>query len=120
MDWENMITVILCGILATSCFVLAYRQHKQKGFIASNRWIWASQNEREDMDERIKKADYCLGRNVFFLMGFIFLVIAAVTLASLAWSGYLVILIGFLLVYALVHDFKNAKLYQSIMEEKMQ
>ena len=115
MDWEIIASAFFCGILAAASFFVAYRQHKQVGFVANNRWIWASNKEREDMDERVKKADYRLGRNLFILIGVMFSVFIIGVILSLMWIG--IILIGPIIIYALVHDAKNRQLYYSITDK---
>jgi len=47
--------IAICSIVAIFCFFIAYRRHKEKGFIFNNVWLYASQKEGENMDVRLKK-----------------------------------------------------------------
>jgi len=49
MQTSLIVVAALTGLLAALCFVVAYRQHKHKGAIWTNAWLYASKNEREKM-----------------------------------------------------------------------
>jgi Ca2+/Na+ antiporter len=117
MTTEGLVAMILFGTIAVAMFFIAYRQHVEKGFVFTNRWIWASKKEREEMDPRIKKKEYRFGRNVFFLLGIMF---ATMTFSiSVFWIFYVVYaLMMFLLVYAIVQWVLNERFYKSMDDEK--
>ena len=114
----DIIGSAILGVIAVLCFYIAYRQYKQKGFIFTNKWLYASKKEREEIDERIKKSEYRVGRNVFLGIGFLFIAIAVYSLSSISWLMFIIIaLIVILCVYAIVQYVQNSRLYNS-MEER--
>ena len=87
MGTDNIVLVIvsiILGMIACFCFFTACRHHLEKGFIFTNRWLFASAKDREEMDETTKKAEYRFGRNIFALIGLIFLLIAIYTIVQLS------------------------------------
>ena len=102
-----IIVSALLGIFSLFLFFIAYLQHRQKGFIFTNAWLYASKKERENMDERIKKREYRVARNIFFVLGVLFSLLAVIIHLETLWLqnfGY--ILMGLLAVllctYAIV------------------
>lgn len=119
---EGVVLIVLSlilGVLAVFLFFIAYRQHKEKGFIFTNTWLYASAKERENMDERIKKAEYRVGRNVFFVTGVLFSLIT-VNIHFLSWWLYVLIggIVFFLLIYAIVQYATGERLRTLIEAEK--
>ena len=41
MDNEILFSVIFMGAMAMTSFTIAYHQSKEKGFIFTNRWLYA-------------------------------------------------------------------------------
>ena len=80
-----MIVSAILGAIAIFCFLTAYRHHKEKGFIFTNRWLFASPKEREQMDEKSKKYEYRVGRNVFAFVGLTFLLLAIYVIVHFSW-----------------------------------
>jgi len=116
MTTEGLVGIILFGMIAVVMFFIAYRQHVEKGFVFTNRWLWASKKERDEMDARIKKMEYRFGRNVFFLLG-ILLAVMAFSI-SVFWLFYVVYaLTMFLIVYAIVQWILNERFYKSMDDE---
>jgi len=122
MDTERIVLIILSmifGAIGFICFRIAYRQYREKGFIFTNTWLFASETERANMDIRIKKAEYRVGRNVFFLLGLMFIVCAAYFQLWLSWISYIIFaLMGLVVIYALYQWVANARLFKSIEDEK--
>ncbi|MDR0325215.1 MAG: DUF3784 domain-containing protein [Oscillospiraceae bacterium] len=107
------------GATALLLFIISHRQHREKGFIFTNTWLMASQKEREEMDDRIKKAEYRVGRNVFFLLGLIFFVLAVFCLSLLSWLLYvLYALTAVTCIYAIVQWITNERLYKTFKDKK--
>ncbi len=58
--------MIIALLFASLFFILAYTQHRKKGFVINNRYIFASQKERLEIDW----TDYYnQSRNIFMLFG---------------------------------------------------
>jgi len=114
-----IVASVLLGVLAVFLFFIAYRQHKEKGFIFTNAWLYASKKEREDMDERIKKAEYRVGRNVFFVLGTLFSLLIVNIHLGASWLYTLMgFLAGFLVIYAIVQYVIGERLRTSIEAER--
>ena len=110
---------VLFGLFAIFSFFIAFRQHREKGFIFTNAWLFASERERRNMDIRIKKAEYRVGRNVFFLVGLVF---SIYTVCFLYWITWLVntgfAIMALTVLYAIFQYVANIRLQASIEEEK--
>ena len=117
------VTSIILGLISFLSFLLAYRQHKEKGFIFTNTWLFASESERTNMDVRIKKYEYRVARNIFFMIGVLFSLIAIDMhlidsgLSYLMWAliGIIVIV---LIAYAIVQFIMGERLRVAIEAEK--
>lgn len=84
-----------------------------------NDWIWASKREREKMDARIIKSMYRVGRNVFFILGFMFLTLSIYCLFLFSWLLYIMFALGAIVaVYAIVQYIMGERLSKSIANEK--
>jgi Ca2+/Na+ antiporter len=109
----------IVGVIAIPLFIIAYRQHKEKRFIFTNKWLYASQKERENMDIRIKKAEYRVGSNVFGGLGILVLFLAFYFLLDISWLFYTGIVIMIILViYAIYQWMTNERLEKLIENEK--
>jgi len=92
----------IIGTIAALCFFTAYRQHKEKGFVVNNVWIYASQKERENMDARLKSKAYRDSRNIFFIIGIVFLtIIPTILFGEATWLRCLDVLRAVLVVLML-------------------
>jgi len=122
MDAERIVLIILSvifGLAAFICFRISYRQHKERGFIFTNTWLFASQKEREEMNYRIKKAEYRVGRNVFFLLGITISVFAVYFQLWLSWLSYIAfVVMSLVVIYAIYQWIANARLFKEIEDEK--
>ena len=121
MDIELTARIIIStivGVIAIPLLIIAYRQHKEKGLIFTNKWLYASQKERENMDLRIKKAEYRVGRNVFLGLGILVLFLAFYFLLDISWLFYTGIAIMIILViYAIYQWMTNERLEKLIENE---
>ena len=114
MNAVLIITSGVVGAIAVISFYIAYRQHKENGYIFTNTWVWASKKERENMDERIKKREYRLARNIFFILGIIFSILAGNILFQFWWYNLIFsVLCVFVCIYAIVRWSKNERLYKT-------
>ena len=114
-----IIVASLLGILAVVCLHVAYNQKKETGFIYTNAWLWASAEKRANMDDRIKKAEYRVGRNVFFLIAILFLLLSARIIFSLTWLIHAVhAIIIILVIYAIFSSVQTSRLERSIIPKE--
>ena len=114
-----LVTSVFTGAIAVFCFVITYRHHKEIGMVFVNDWIWASKQERENMDARFKKALYRTGRNVFFQLGLIFSALTAFCCSSQSWLlGVMFALIALVIVYAISSYLTGEKLKKEIEDAK--
>jgi len=122
MDAERIVLIIMSVIFGTAavfCFLIAYRHHKERGFILTNKWLYASKKEREAMDSRIKKVEYRVGRNIFSMIGAIISIFAIyfqLGFSLLLHIGY--VLMVLVVIYAIRQWIVNGRLYKSIEGEK--
>ena len=95
--------IIVAGVLyliAILAFVLSIRSFFKKGFLLNNAYLYASKQEREEMD---KKPYYRQSAVVFLLIGCIFALNGCAVLLHIRWISYIAIavVIG-TIVYAIV------------------
>ena len=48
----NVIGALILGVIASACFVISYLRFNKKGFLFNNAYIYASKQEREEMDKK--------------------------------------------------------------------
>ena len=81
-------------------FFLSVRSFMEKGFLFNNAYIYASEQERENMN---KKQYYRQSAIVFLLLGVVFLLNALAVLLKVNWIFYIGIgVIVVTLIYAIV------------------
>ena len=96
----KIIGAIVLGVIAIICFVVSYLQFSEKGFLFNNAYIYASKQERKNMD---KKPHYKQSGIVFVLIGIIFGINAVDMILQIGWLFYLIIGIAIVaIVYAVV------------------
>jgi Flp pilus assembly protein TadB len=118
MEIERIISAAIFGGIAILLFFSSYRQHKEKGFILTNKWIYATKKERAEMDERIKKREYRVARNVFFLLGITSFIFAVNVLVWLVWLVYIIYaLMAVLIIYGIAQWITNERYYKSLEDE---
>ena len=99
-----IVGAIILGLITIVCFVFSYLQFKGKGFLFNNAYIYASKQEREEMD---KKPYYKQSGVIFFLIGLIFFVNTFDIIFQTDWLIYFVIVVVIVaLVYAVVSSVK--------------
>ena len=102
MESEHMgkiVGAIILGIIAIVCFIFSYFQFREKGFLFNNAYIYASKEERDDMD---KKPYYKQSGVVFVFIGVIFS-IDAIMVLQVDWFFPFVIIISIIaILYAIV------------------
>ena len=95
-------TIIACilFLLSAGLFVMSVCPFKEKGFLFNNAYIYASKQERENMD---KKPYYRQSAIVLLLMGIIFLLNGIIVLFNIKWGFYFVVaIIVVTIIYAIV------------------
>lgn len=100
---KEIFTVIMTAIpflLAAAAFILSVRSFREKGFLLNNAYIYASRQERMNMD---KSPHYRQSGIVFLLVGMIFLSIGIQVLLDAKWIFYVeAVLMIAAIVYAVV------------------
>ncbi len=83
---QIMVEIIFLA-LAIGAFVISYLQFKEKGFLFNNAYIWASQEERKQMDKdkESKRSYYRQSGFTFAQIGIIFLIFAVYLVADWIW-----------------------------------
>ena len=110
MNTMPLTVVLTFFIPAIVSFVISYRQAQRKGYIFHNTWVWASPERRESMDENVKNNAYRISKNVFFLLGVMFVLFAihfATFINAFKYASWSVIAI--VIAYAIVSSAKDAK-----------
>lgn len=110
MSPVQMIIGIIFLALGIGAFVISYLQLKEKGYLFNNAYIWASQEERKQMDENKerKKPHYRQSGVAFMLIGFILIIYAAYIATDWIWlyvAFWVFILIA--IIYAVVSSIQN-------------
>lgn len=96
----NIVGAIILGVIAVICFIFSYLQFNEKGFLFNNAYIYASKQERKNMD---KKPHYKQSGIIFASIGIIFLIDAIDIILQTGWLLYLVIGVAIVaIVYAIV------------------
>lgn len=96
----NIVGAIILGVIAVICFIFGYLQFNEKGFLLNNAYIYASKQERKNMD---KKPHYKQSGIIFVSIGMIFLIDAIDIILQTGWLFYLVIGVAIVaIVYAIV------------------
>ena len=104
---KEIIAASFLLILSIFAFVMSIRSFMEKGFLFNNAYIYASREERKQMD---KKPHYRQSAIVFLLIGFIFLLNAFSVLFDVGWIIYVVIAV---IIIAIVYS-----VVSSVMIEK--
>lgn len=88
----ELIWAIICGVLAIAFAIISMMQFKEKGFLFTNAYIWASKRERATMN---KKPYYRQSGVAFALCAAIFLFMA---MECVLGTGWLWLIIGLLTI----------------------
>jgi len=110
-----IITAIITGLIALWCFFIAVRQHMEKGMVFTNAWIYLPKAERAKMNPVKKKLEYRFARNVFFLIGVMFVILTLAIVLSVSWLFIVlnVLMVG-LCIYAIVQWVLNERVYKAL------
>ena len=112
MSPAQMIIGIIFLVLSIGAFIISYLQFKEKGYLFNNAYIWASQEERKQMDENkeSKTLYYRQSGFAFIFIGFIFLAYAVYIATDWMWMyvafGTLVLIT---VSYAVVSSIQNER-----------
>lgn len=95
----KIIGTMILGIISLGCFVLGYRQFKEKGILLNNAFLLGTDED--------KKPYYRQSGTVFILLGVIFAINTIDMVLRTDWLFYLVILIDLItLIYAIISSVK--------------
>ena len=96
----EMILAAVMFLVAAAALILGIRSLREKGFLFNNGYIYASKQERQNMD---KKPYYRQTAVIFFLISLIFLLNGVEILLDAGWIFFVVITIAVLtVIYAIV------------------
>ena len=96
----EIIVAIILLLIAASAFFMSIRSFLEKGFLLNNAYLYATKEEREDMD---KTPYYRQSAAVFALIGLIFLLNGLSLLFHFGWVRHVVAAVVVItLVYAIV------------------
>ena len=106
MRRQSVVAVFISIVFAIVAFTISVRSFMEKGFLYNNAYIFASEQERKNLD---KKPHYRQSAIVFCLIGTIFLLIAIAELSGVGWLYGVVWAVAFItFVYAIASSVKNA------------
>lgn len=95
----DIITAIILIAISIFAFVISIRSFMEKGFLFNNAYIYASKQERENMN---RKPHYRQSAIVFLLIGLIFLLNALSVMLKANWIFYPVIAVVIItVIYAI-------------------
>ena len=103
----KIIVGITLFFISAGSFMASFLYFREKGFLLNNAYIYASKQERDNMD---KKPHYRQSAIVFLLIGIIFLLNAIETVLNSGWLFYVVLAVGLVtIVYAVVSSISIEK-----------
>lgn len=101
---NELISAIICVLLAAVCCVISILQFREKGFLFNNAWLYASKQERENMD---KKPHYRQSGIVCALVSFLFLCLAVEIITEIGWLNILQwIIVAVIILYAIISSIR--------------
>lgn len=102
-----MIEVMLSLVLAIVSFIISICSFKEKGFLLNNAYMFASEQERKEMD---KKPHYRQTAIVFCLLGVVFLLFAIEAITQIKEIFYVAIGgVITVVVYAIISSIINLR-----------
>ena len=112
MSPVQMIIGIIFLAFGIGAFVISYLQFKEKGYLFNNAYIWASKQERKQMDvnKESKTPYYRQSGFAFIFIGFIFLAYAVYIATDWMWMNvafWALVLIA--VSYAVVSSIQNER-----------
>ena len=101
---SNIIIAIVLFIVSLGAFLVSVRSFMQKGFLFNNAYLYATKEERENMN---KRPYYRQTAIVFLLIGIIFLLLGIDVLIKISWLSYVTIMLAVVtLIYSIVSTVK--------------
>lgn len=101
---SNIIIAIVLFIVSLGAFLVSVRSFMQKGFMFNNAYIYATKEERENMN---KRPYYRQTAITFLLIGIIFLLLGIDVLIKISWLSYVTIMLAVVtLIYSIVSTVK--------------
>lgn len=122
MGAGQIMVEIIFLTLAIGAFVISYLQFKEKGFLFNNAYIWASQEERKQMDKdkESKRSYYRQSGFTFAQIGIIFLIFAVYLVADWIWM-YVAFWVSVIIAvaYAVVSSIKIERQNKAKKQDKV-
>ena len=101
---SNIIIAIVLFIVSLGAFLVSVRSFMQKGFLFNNAYIYATKEERENMN---KRPYYRQTAITFLLIGIIFLLLGINIFLKISWLSYVTIMLAVVtLIYSIVSTVK--------------
>lgn len=101
---SEIIMGIVVFILSLIAFVISILSFMQKGFMFNNAYIYATKEERENMN---KRPYYRQTAITFLLIGIIFLLLGINIFLKISWLSYVTIMLAVVtLIYSIVSTVK--------------
>ena len=99
--------IMILFIISAGSFAASYSYFKEKGFLLNNAYLFASKEEREEMD---KKSHYRQSAVIFLLIGIIFLLNTVQMIFNIGWLFYAVLAVTIAaVIYAVISTVKIEK-----------
>lgn len=97
---KDYIIPIIIFIISIVMFIISFRSFKERGFLFNNAYIYASKEERDNMN---KKPHYRQSAIVFLMLGILFLIISIGSIFDVEWLFYVeIVCMVITAVYAVV------------------
>lgn len=97
---KEIVVAIILFIISIGAFIISIRSFKEKGFLFNNAYLYASKQERNNMD---KKPYYRQSAIAFLLIGIIFLLNTIDVILNSGWiSNIVVVTIIITIIYAII------------------
>lgn len=101
---SNIIIAIVLFIVSLGAFLVSVRSFMQKGFLFNNAYLYATKEERENMN---KRPYYRQTAITFLLIGIIFLLLGINIFLKISWLSYVTIMLAVVtLIYSIVSTVK--------------
>ena len=99
--------IMILFIISAGSFAVSCSYFKEKGFLLNNAYLFASKEEREEMD---KKSNYRQSAVIFLLIGIIFLLNTVQMIFNIGWLFYAVLAVTIAaVIYAVISTVKIEK-----------
>lgn len=99
--------ILILFIISAGSFAASCSYFKEKGFLFNNAYLFASKEEREEMD---KKSHYRQSAVIFLLIGIIFLLNTVQMIFNIGWLFYAVLAVTIAaVIYAVISTVKIEK-----------